>query len=363
MPRLKILDRYLVQGFLAPFSVTVAIFSVLVVLGRFFDKMGIFNNFHAKPRDIALYLLLGLPHWLNMVLPIATMLALLFALGAFQQRGELTASRSAGIPTPRLYAPYFAVAFVLAIISMIGSLVLIPKLNFLARTVYRVQIKKGLALNYRKDHVVAAGQNHQRFTIGWLDVDTKTMKDVVVDRFDDNLNWIETVTAKEAHFENNEWTFYDGILRKADPSQPLHPFVEEQFKTRVVAIQERPEDFAFEDKQPDDMTGSEVLKRIQRLSRLGVATYKEKVAFHMKLALPFANLIVIALGIPFALKGHQSGRTQTFTYALGLAFLYWGMISVCQSIGEHGRIPAWLAAWMANIVFGSMALWMLRRAN
>ena len=96
---MKILDLYLIKSFLLPFGICVLIFSVLVLLGRFFDKMDIFVSYHAHLKDIIEFLLLGLPFWLNLVLPVASMLALLFSLGALYQRGEFTAFRSAGIPS------------------------------------------------------------------------------------------------------------------------------------------------------------------------------------------------------------------------------------------------------------------------
>src|SRR5258708_3745677 len=136
------------------------IFCILVILGRFFDKMEIFNNFHAHPKDILLFLVLGLPYWLNLVLPVATLLALLFSLGQLQQRGELTACRCAGISSFRLYAPYFAIGMLLSLISLVGGLTFLPKLNFASRTIYRVHIKRRGAVEYRKDHVVVAGRDN-----------------------------------------------------------------------------------------------------------------------------------------------------------------------------------------------------------
>ena len=56
---MKILDRYLIKSFLIPFGFCVLIFSVLVLLGRFFDKMEIFNSYHAKAKDIIVFLFLG----------------------------------------------------------------------------------------------------------------------------------------------------------------------------------------------------------------------------------------------------------------------------------------------------------------
>ena len=44
------------------------------------------------------------------------------------------------------------------------------------------------------------------------------MKDVVVDRFGDDLDWIETFSAKVAIYQNGRWLFKDGIWRYKDAS-------------------------------------------------------------------------------------------------------------------------------------------------
>jgi len=362
---MKILDRYLMRSFSAPFTVCVSIFCLLVMLGRFFDKMSIFNQYNARAWDIVVYLLLGLPFWLNIVLPMATMLALLFSLGALQMGGEITAMRCAGIPPQRLYRPFFLAGLLLVAISLVGGLSFLPKLNFASRMIYRVKIKKRDLLDYQRDNIVAAGQGNRHYTIGWLDVDKQEMKNVVVDHFDDQDRLQDTITAQDAIYEGSAgWKFMKGVVRHY-PDGNMDNATEEAYETRMFDIPEHPGDFALVDKIPDDMTGREILRRIQRLRLLGSPIHKELVAFHMRIALPFSNLIVIALAIPFAMKSGQKthNRTQTFSYAFGVAFLFWGFTSICQSFGEQGRIPAWTAAWMSNVVFGIAAIWRLKRST
>ncbi len=83
----------------------------------------------------------------------------------------------------------------------------------------------------------------------------------------------------------------------------------------------------------------------------------------MRLALPFANVIVIALAIPYALRSGTHGRAQNFSYALALAFFYWGVTSIFQSVGEQGQLPAWLSSWVANIIFSTLAVWRLAQLS
>jgi lipopolysaccharide export system permease protein len=356
---IKILDRYLVKGFLKSFVACLSIFCILVILGRFFDKMEIFNNYHARTRDVLAFLALGLPYWLNLVSPVATLLALLFSLGQHQQHGEVTAFRSAGVPTLRLFAPYLFLGATLSALSLWGGLTFLPVINSKARAVYRVNIKKENLSNSKRDRVVVAGQNHRRFTIGWVDVEKNELRDVVVDQFDDQSRLVETFSAQTADYRQGRWVFHQGTDIRYD-SEHEGAFRQEAFSQRAVDIPETPHDFLLEEKIPEDMTGRDICERIRRLRTLGVPTNKERVALNLKIALPFAHLIMIALGIPFALQSGHKGRVQTIAYALAVAFLFWGTVSVCQSLGEQGRMLAWLAAWTPNLLFGSLAAVRLR---
>jgi lipopolysaccharide export system permease protein len=356
----KLMDRYLIKGFLRPFGACVLIFCILVMLGRFFDKMPTFTQYHARPRDIALFLLYGLPMWLNMVLPVATLLSVLFALGQHQQRGEITALRGAGIATARIYAPYFVVGFILSLFSLAGGLTFLPTINYKARTIYAVNIKHQGIGSYRQDQVVASGRNHRQYTIGWLDVEKSEMKDVVMDRFDNNSRLLETVSARRAVYRDGKWIFYNGKQIMHDPNQP-GVFQQTDFLKRSFDVAETPQDFALQDKDPEDMTAKEIQRQIRRQRGLGVPTNRAEVALHMKIALPFAHWVVIALGLPFALGNSHKGKIQTFGYALTVAFIYWGTTSVCQSFGEQGNLPAWMAAWVSNVLFTGVALFLLRK--
>lgn len=357
---MKIMDRYLLRGFLKPFGACVLIFCILVVLARFFEKMSVFTLYHAKPGDVVMYLLLGLPMWLNFVLPVATLLAVLFALGQHQQHGEVAALRSAGIPTLRLYGPYFALGGVLVLGSLAGGLTLLPRVNYKARTIYQARIKQLKVGLYQREHVVAAGRNHRRYTIGWLDVENNEMKDVVMDTFDGQTHLVETVSARRALYRDGQWMFYDGKRIVHDPALP-GIFKEKDFNRMLIEIEESPGDFALQDKDPEDMTASEIVARLRRLRGLGVPAGREEMALQMKIALPFAHWVVIVLGIPFALRSSRKGKLQTFGYALGVAFLYWGTVSVCQSFGEQGHLPAWLAAWLPNVLFIGVGSRLMRK--
>jgi lipopolysaccharide export system permease protein len=354
---MKIIDRYLISHFLKPLVTCGAIFTILVFVGHYFDKMSIFNSYNAHIKDIFLYLVLGIPFWLNVIFPVATLLALMFSLGPLQQRREITALRSAGIPLFRLYVPFLAMGLFISLISLWGGTTYFPSISSKANVIYRQHIKREPALNTLRDHIVVTGRDHRRFTIGTLDTQTGLMKDIVIDQFDDQMHPRSTLSAQQGIYQNGHWILSRGNLIQFDANGNFH---QDPFQEKTLDIYERPDDFIYENRKPDDMTHLELLRRINHLNGLGAPSYKEKVALHMQYALPFANIVVILLGIPFALRSLHKGNVQTIAYAFGATFLYWGTVSVFQSYGEQGYMPAWVAAWAANIIFGLLAVWRLR---
>ena len=80
-----------------------------------------------------------------------------------------------------------------------------------------------------------------------------------------------------------------------------------------------------------------------------------------KVAYPFTNLIICALGIPIALRLRKSSRVVAFCAALGLSFLFLWMMEIGRTLGVSGRLPPLAAAWLANAGFGALSVFLIRR--
>jgi lipopolysaccharide export system permease protein len=52
-----------------------------------------------------------------------------------------------------------------------------------------------------------------------------------------------------------------------------------------------------------------------------------------------------------------------FGISIIVSFLYWESIGIGRSMGHVGVLPAILAAWLANIIFGVVGIVLLSRAR
>jgi lipopolysaccharide export LptBFGC system permease protein LptF len=98
---------------------------------------------------------------------------------------------------------------------------------------------------------------------------------------------------------------------------------------------------------------------IIRLRKNGLPSNKEQVELGLKFSYPFANLVIMLMGIPFALWTKQSSKVMNFGTGMVIAFIFWGSIEVGHALGENKVLSPLLAAWLSNFFFGSIAAWLV----
>src|SRR5438034_5144486 len=106
---MRLLDRYLLRELLVPLGYCLGGFLMFWVAFDLFTELEGLQEYKMHASDIARYYLVRTPEFLVMVLPIALLLALLYALTNHARHHEIAAMRAAGVSLWRLAAPYFGV--------------------------------------------------------------------------------------------------------------------------------------------------------------------------------------------------------------------------------------------------------------
>ena len=78
---------------------------------------------------------------------------------------------------------------------------------------------------------------------------------------------------------------------------------------------------------------------------------------HKRVAIPFACLLFVFLGTPFAVTRGRSGRGLGLGIGVVIIFIYYLMLLTLEPVGRSGVIHPALAMWLPNILFfvGGMA--------
>jgi lipopolysaccharide export LptBFGC system permease protein LptF len=67
------------------------------------------------------------------------------------------------------------------------------------------------------------------------------------------------------------------------------------------------------------------------------------------------------LAVPFALSVGKRGGLAGIATAIGLAIAYWVVALVFESLGNINTLPALLAAWTPDLLFGIAGAYLLLR--
>src|ERR1044071_4519486 len=111
---MRLLARYLLRECLAAFAYCFTGFLLLWVLSDLFPNLRSFQDDKMRIGDVAEYYLFKIPDFLPIALPMALLLATLYAVTNHARHNEITAIRAAGISLWRLSLPYFSVGLIAA---------------------------------------------------------------------------------------------------------------------------------------------------------------------------------------------------------------------------------------------------------
>jgi lipopolysaccharide export LptBFGC system permease protein LptF len=107
------------------------------------------------------------------------------------------------------------------------------------------------------------------------------------------------------------------------------------------------------------MTWRELREYTRRLGNSGYNNAGERVGLHRRFAFPLAPVVMALLAIPFGISIGRKGALYGIGLATVIAASYFLVLTVLVAIGEAGLLHPALAAWGANILFGSSALFLM----
>lgn len=357
---MRTLDHYILREFLRNLCLSLAVFVLLVLVVDLWEKIDTYIDHRTPAATVARYYAFQIPYILSITLPMAMLLASLFSTGQLARHNELTAIKCSGISVRRTLTPLLILAAGVSIGALLFDEFVVSSSNQERHRIEDYDIKKKpRRTGSIRRNVYLLGGGGRIYLVKSYDVENREMKHVVIQRFA-RKTLIERLDAERAIWQGDGWVFEDGIVRVfSDSGETAVPFD----RLRRPEIEEPPDDFAAEEKDPEDMNFQELGVYIKKIRASGSAVEKLRVERHLKIAFPFSNLIVVLLGSSLSAVRRKSGLAFGFGVSLALAFVYYGIMRVSEVLGQGTAVPAPAAAWVANVVFAAAGIFLLRRAE
>ena len=362
---MRLLDRYLLRELLTPLVLCLGGFLIFWISFDLFDKLNVLQEHKLHAGDVIAYELVRTPEFLGVVLPVALLLALLYALTQHARHHELTAIRAAGVSLWRLATPYLAVGFVASLALFAINEFWAPRSAEMADRILYQHATERAAKASPFEKVFFVTRSGQKWAADF-NQRTRELREV-------NIDWQKPDGTRMGFFAksggqvNRVWVFTN-VQMNVFRSGGLFP--ENRVFTNVLAMPEfaeTPEQIMSDLKISQQSRKAHVeqtqipLSALYNYLVLHPEMPKDKLRWvmtqlHSRLASPWTCLVVVLLAIPF---GAASGRRNVFVGVAGsvfICFTYFVLQQVGLAMGAGGQVSPWLGAWLPNIFFGGAGL-------
>ncbi len=364
---MTILDRYIVRQFLLSFFFGLLAFLVIFLVIDMMEKLDDFIDANVPAETIVEYYVAFTPEIIKLMTPVAMLLGALFVVGRLSGQNELSAMKSSGVSLYRLLVPFVAVAFVVSGASVYLNGWILPYANQKKFYIERRYLHTSYEATSRSNMFFQEGRT-RIISVGFYDTQTKTATNVSIEDFSNtNLTILtnrydvrQMQWRKPSENEDEQWVLSKGVRRSiAGNNQVVESF--DQLPMGKLAIS--PTDIEKKQRKPDEMDYYELKEFIANQERAGQDVARWLVDFYSKVSFPFASVIMVLFGVPFASARPRTGAAVGFGICVAVTFIYLAFMKMSQVFGYNGDLNPLFTAWLANLIFLVVGIFNLMRVQ
>ncbi len=360
LPVLRLLDTYVCKLALKVAALTFVGLLGIFYISTFIDLSDKLFKGQTTAAMLAEFFYYKTPEFIFFIIPLTVLIGVMVTIGILTKNSELVVMQACGISLYRVAVPMVMLAIVAS-----GSMFLLqdrvlPFSNRRAQALRHV-IRGGTPRTFdviNRKWLMARDGSIYNYT--YYDQRRRELNGLSIYDFDKTHGDLETrIYVRRARFvpsSGQKWKSANGWVREFTKGTDLKTFV--TFPARELAL-EAPEYFATEAEEPDRMTYGQLKHYIADLSASGVNVVPQTVALYRKVSFPFVTLIMTLIAVPFAVTTGKRGALYGIGVGIVLAVVYWITSSAFSAVGTAGMMPAMLAAWAPNLIFGAGAAYLL----
>lgn len=353
-----LVDIYLLQRFFYYLGVLLAGFVLIFDAFTLFDLLGDITKNHISPMVVLNYFRFLIPFMVYLLAPLATLVATLVTLAVLTKNNEVIAFKASGISLYRLILPLGLAGCLVAGGMFVMSETFLPYANQ-RQDALRNQIKgRPPQTYYEPTHQWIFGEHAKIYNYEFFDPEHGLFGGLNVFELDPQTFQVRRrVFAARATWDPtvSTWILTGGWVRDFAGGQVTH-FL--PFRAYSLAeLTEPPSYFRREVLQSDQMNWRELRSYINSLHQAGFDTSRLTVQWHEKFAFPLIAAIIVCLGAPFAFLVGTRGAIGGLAAAVGIGIVYRAVAALLESMGTVGLLPAVLAGWAPDAIFGFLAVY------
>ncbi len=356
---MKKIDLYISRKFILTFFMSLLLIIGIVIIFDISEKIGYFVKNNAPLKAVIFdYYLNFIPYFVNMFSPLFVFITVIFFTSRMAANSEIIAILSGGISYRRMLMPYVFCAALIALLSLVLNLYVIPNSNA-TRIEFESKYVKTSSTTVRNIHYQTAPGQYvyiESFS-RWNNTGYRfTIEDVRDGRL------VKKVSAESAVWDSTAagWKLRKVFTRYY--SEGLSDRVEfrENIDT-VIALTIK--DLFNNEKTVETLPIKDLndLIRTQAMRGDSNAMYA-KIEKNRRYALPFSAIILTIMGVSLSSRKKRGGIGWNIGIGIALAFSYILFLRFSEMFVYTDTLPPGIALWIPNVLFAVVAAVLYRLA-
>ncbi len=358
--KLKIIDYYIIRKFLGTFFFALMLIICIAVIFDLAEKIDDFMEKGATFKQIIFeYYLNFIPYFAVLFSSLFTFISVIFFTSKMAYDTEIVAILNSGMSFRRLMYPYLISAGLISTFSFSLSNYVIPGANR-KRLAFEETYVHNKPYEYNKPNIhkqiepgvyIYMESFNNLSEIGYKFSMEKFKGDLLVKKLmSDYIQW---------NAVKKKWTVHNYYIRTIDSLK--EKLVRGDVLDTTLNI--GPDEFKRRDNFVDAMSIGDLNKYIKVLQLQGA----DNIGLYLierakRLAFPFSTFILTMIGVTLSSRKIRGGIGMHIGAGLALSFGYILFMQFSSQFALSGKLSPSLAAWIPNIIFAVISLYLYRVA-
>lgn len=351
---IKRLDWYIIRKFMVTFIMSLLFLALLIVIFDISEKIEDFVRKDVPIHEIVFdYYMNFLPYFMNQYSPMFVFLTVIFFTSKMTQDSEVVAMLSSGISFHRIVRPYFLSAAVIAVISLVAGMWILPRANA-TRVAFEQkynpyrQVKMGQNMHYKLENdVFVYFRSFSAYNNTAYDF---TMEDLHDGRLHSKLS------AESAQYDtvSGVWKLRNYFIRDYDAG--LQDYIRSGRQLDTCFSMTR-DDFFRNRYTIQQLNQKELNELIKTQYMRGDSSVRMSlIEKHNRFSLPLSAFILTIIGLSLCTKKKRGGMGWNLAAGTGLGFSYILFMQFSEMFVVTDTLPAQVAVWLPNALYAIIAV-------
>ncbi len=360
---LTILDKYILKKYLTTFAVMLGLFAPIGIVIDVSEKVNKLIEFKVPILEILIYYFNFTIYFANLLFPIFLFLSVIWFTSKLANDTEIIAILSSGISFTRFLRPFLIGASIVSFLILLMGFFIVPKANQGFNDFrYRYLVGNGQKVTSgNSTDIFRQISNDEYIYVNSFDVTSKTAYNFTYEKFTkDKLAFKISASRIQWNPKTKNYTLFDYVKRTVGG-----------LDDKLEKADEKDAKFNFD---LEDITPVIYIAETLNLAKLNEFIEKEKkrgsstinvylVVLYKKYSIPVSAFILTIIAVAVSSMKRRGGMGLSLAIGIAVAFSFVFFDKIFGTLAEKSSFPPLLAVWFPNIVFGILAIFLLRNAK